>query len=129
MRVAVDGTRFVFLHNTDPRKAIKGNVRLLPGKMNTPTQPMYNINQHGEKVLINANNNTEKQTLTLAPIEVTYELPALGSKVLVIPAGKSAKQGKWWLETTTEPRRPSKVPAAIRIVSAQKMEDNFAKAD
>ena len=54
---------------------------------------MYNINQHGEKVLINANNNTEKQTLTLAPIEVTYELPALGSKVLVIPAGKSAKQG------------------------------------
>lgn len=129
VRVAVDGTRFVFLHNTDPRKAIKGNVRLLPGKMNTPTQPMYNINQHGEKVLINANNNTEKQTLTLAPIEVTYELPALGSKVLVIPAGKSAKQGKWWLETTTEPRRPSKVPAAIRIASAQKMEDNFAKAD
>lgn len=49
--------------------------------------------------------------------------------VLVIPAGKSAKQGKWWLETTTEPRRPSKVPAAIRIASAQKMEDNFAKAD
>lgn len=39
VRVAVDGTRFVFLHNTDPRKAIKGNVRLLPGKMNTPPSP------------------------------------------------------------------------------------------
>ena len=69
---------------------------------------MYNINQHGEKVLISAGNADEKQMLTLDPIEVDYELPALGSKVLVIPAGKSAKQGKWWLETAAQPKRPSK---------------------
>ena len=48
VRVAVDGTRFVFLHNTDPKNAIRGKVRLLPGKMNRPATPMYNINQHGE---------------------------------------------------------------------------------
>lgn len=34
VRVAVDGTRFVFLHNTDPKMPFVGKVRLLPGRMN-----------------------------------------------------------------------------------------------
>ena len=34
VRVATDGTRFVFLHNTDPKKPVKGKARLIPGKLN-----------------------------------------------------------------------------------------------
>lgn len=31
IRVAQDGTRFIFLHNTDPKQSIKGHVRIVPG--------------------------------------------------------------------------------------------------
>lgn len=129
IRVGIDGTRFVFLHNTDPQKSIKGTVRLLPGKMKRPSKPMYNINQHGEKVLIDVHDDGENGTLALEPVEVTYELNALDTKVLVIPSGKRPSQGEWWPHKAAQPKRPSKVPASIRIVSVKKKEDCVGNAD
>lgn len=129
VRVAVDGTRFVFLHNTDPKNAIRGKVRLLPGKMNRPATPMYNINQHGEKVLIAASEAADTDSVTVSPINVSYDLPALGTKVLVIPAGKPGTKGEWWPQEQIRPLRPAKLPQPVRIASALKKEDAFAKAD
>ena len=129
VRVAVDGTRFVFLHNTDPKNAIRGKVRLLPGKMNRPATPMYNINQHGEKVLIAASEAADTDSVTVSPITVSYDLPALGTKVLVIPAGKPETKGEWWPQEQIRPLRPAKLPQPVRIASALKKEDAFAKAD
>lgn len=129
VRVAVDGTRFVFLHNTDPKNAIRGKVRLLPGKMNCPATPMYNINQHGEKVLIAASEAADTDSVTVSPINVSYDLPALGTKVLVIPAGKPETKGEWWPQEQIRPLRPAKLPQPVRIASALKKEDAFAKAD
>ncbi|MCE8585354.1 beta-galactosidase [Bacteroides fragilis] len=129
VRVAVDGTRFVFLHNTDPKNAIRGKVRLLPGKMNRPATPMYNINQHGEKVLIAASEAADTDSVIVSPINVSYDLPALGTKVLVIPAGKPETKGEWWPQEQIRPLRPAKLPQPVRIASALKKEDAFAKAD
>ncbi|MCF2688761.1 beta-galactosidase [Bacteroides fragilis] len=129
VRVAVDGTRFVFLHNTDPKNAIRGKVRLLPGKMNRPATPMYNINQHGEKVLIAASEAADTDSVTVSPINVSYDLPALGTKVLVIPAGKPETKGEWWPQEQIRPLRPAKLPQPVRIASALKKEDAFAKTD
>lgn len=129
VRMAADGTRFVFLHNTDPKKAIQGKVRLLPGKMSRTVAPMYNINQHGEKVLVTSAETADADSLVVDPINVAYDLPALGTKVLVIPAGKPVEKGEWWPQEQMRPLRPAKVPAPLRIASAQKKEDAFAEAD
>ena len=65
----------------------------------------------------------------MQPIDVDYDLPALETKVLVIPAGKSARQGKWWPQEQMRPLRPSRLPAPVRIASVQKKEDAFSEAD
>ena len=129
VRIAADGTRFVFLHNTDPKNPIQGKVSLMPGKMNRPATPMYNINQHGDKVLIASAESADTDSLTVDPIRVAYNLPALGTKVLVIPAGKPVEKGEWWPREQMRPLRPSKVPAPLRTASAQKKKDAFAQAD
>ncbi len=129
VRVATDGTRFVFLHNTDPKNPVKGKARLVPGKLDRPAEPMYNINQHGEKVLIATSGTGDDKMMTVDPIDVDYDLPALETKVLVIPAGKSARQGKWWPQEQMRPLRPSRLPAPVRIASVQKKEDAFSEAD
>lgn len=129
VRMAADGTRFVFLHNTDPKQAVRGKVRLLPGKADRQTAPMYNINQHGEKVLIAAGEGGNKELQEADPIDVAYDLPALGCKVLVIPAGKEVAKGEWWPKEAARVSRPSKVPATVRVAAAQKKEDAFSEAD
>lgn len=129
VRIAADGTRFVFLHNTDAQNSIQGKVRLFPGKTNQSASPMYNINQHGEKVLISSDHSTMVQTKDAEPIEVGYTLPALGTKVLVIPAGKSAKKGEWWPQEQMRPLRPSRIPDVVRISSVLKKEDDYSQAD
>ena len=129
VRVAVDGTRFVFLHNTDAKKPVRGKVRLIPGKVNHLSTPMYNINQHGEKVLIASLETSVANIPESEAIDVTYELPALGSKVLVIPARKGTAEGEWWPKEQIRPVRPSQMPASVRVVFAQKKEDAFENAD
>ncbi len=128
IRVAVDGTRFIFLHNTDPEHPLKGKVTLLPGKLSRPTEPMYNINQNGEKVLIASADVQDKDSLVIDPIEVRYDLPALGTKVLVVPAGKKTSQGEWWPKEQARILRPSHLPKPVRVAKAWKKEELFDKA-
>lgn len=127
VRIAVDGTRFIFLHNTDPDHSIKGKVSLIPGKLSKPTEPMYNVNQLGEKVLITSALVKSKDSLAVEKMEVLYDLPALGSKILVIPAGKKPEQGEWWPKEQAHPLRPSRLPKTVRIASVLKKEDDFSK--
>lgn len=129
VRVAVDGTRFVFLHNTDPDNPSKGTVTLVPGAVTRPSEPMYNIDQNGNKVLIAAAEASAADSLQVDPIEVKYDLPALGCRVLVIPAGKKPSQGEWWPREPRQPSRPSHLPEGVRIASALRAEDDFARAD
>lgn len=128
VRIAVDGTRFIFLHNTDPSHPLKGKVTLLPGKMRTPAEPMYNIDQNGQKVLIASADVEKSDSLLVDPMEVSYELPALGTKVLVVPNGKKPTHGEWWPKEQKRSLRPSSLPKAIRIASAWKKEDDFSRA-
>lgn len=128
IRVAEDGTRFIFLHNTNPQQAIKGKVRIIPGKSPKHSDPMYNINQHGEKVLIDAEAEENHNLQNVSPIEVEYELPALGAKVLVLPANSSVKKGTWWPKAQMQTLRPSRLPDPVRVTSAWKKEDPFAEA-
>lgn len=128
MRIAVDGTRFIFLHNTDPEHPLKGKVTLIPGKLSRPTEPMYNINQNGEKVLIASADVQDADSLVIDPIEVSYDLPALATKVLVVPAGKKPSKGEWWPKEQARILRPANMPKPVRVVKAWKKEDMFDKA-
>lgn len=127
VRVALDGTRFVFLHNTDAKNGVEGVVTLTPGQLNRPMQPIYNINQHGEKVLIEAGGGAD--SVSSAPITVRYQLPALGSSVLVIPSGKQAEEGTWWPKEQPAIKRAAHLPASVRIATALRAEDPVEKAD
>lgn len=128
IRVATDGTQFVFLHNTDAEQPQKGTVTIVPGKVSKPTTPIYNVNQHGEKVLVKTGEVKEDEKVTLPPVDVTYDLPALGTKVLVIPPGKTPAEGDWWPKVQQKPARPAQLPEPIRIATAQRMEDAFDQA-
>lgn len=128
MRVAQDGTQFVFLHNTDAGKSSKGSATLLPGKIKLPQEAMYNIDQNGNKVLMQVNANLHGDSLIMEPITVNYELGPLDTKVLVIPAGKKAKAGTWWPEKQPDIKRPSRLPQPIRITSVKRKEDSVEQA-
>ena len=128
IRVAPDGTKFVFLHNTDAKQPLKGKTTLLPGHQGAQAAPMFNINQHGEKVLIAEAEGAADPVVTADPVEVAYDLPALGSAVLVIPAGKQAAQGTWWPKEQQRAVRPARQPQPVRITSVWKKEDDCSKA-
>ena len=123
IRVAQDGTRFIFLHNTDPEQAIQGKVKVVPAKSGKHSEPMYNINQHGEKVLIAASEKEDGPLPRIRPMEVAFDLPALGSMVYVLPAGTSADKGSWWPQPAMRALAPAKLPRPVRIASALKKED------
>ena len=129
MRVAKDGTRFIFLHTTDSKQPLRGKVKVVPGKLGRQSELMYNINQHGEKVKINAVKSEESRLQEMKPIDVVYDLPALGTKVWVIPAGASDEKGSWWPKPQVHPKRPSRFPQSIRVASVWRKEDAFAEAD
>ena len=88
VRIASDGTKFVFLHNTDDKKPLSGKVTLAPGKINKANEPIYNINQHGEKVLIKTNDENVKESISIPSFDVDFQLADLDAKVLVIPPEK-----------------------------------------
>lgn len=127
VRVSPDGTRFVFLHNTDPENPIDGTVTMVPGTLSRATEPIYNVNQHGEKVLIQTA-DIKGDSVVVAPFDVDFDLSALGTQVLVIPPGATPQQGEWWPKVQPRPLRPSNMPEPIRIASAQRAEDPFSKA-
>lgn len=128
VRIAPDGTRFVFLHNTDPKKPLAGKVTVVPGKIVRPTEPIYNIDQYGQKVLIKTAEAAAADFATVEPFEVNYDLADLGAKVLVIPPRTTPDRGEWWPKPQPLPVRPSVLPAPVRIASAMKCDDPVAEA-
>lgn len=126
VRVAPDGTRFVFLHNTDPVKPAAGTLTVVAGADTFPKEPMYNINQYGEKVLIKPIAGTRPGAV-LPPFDVTYDLADLGAMVLVIPPGKSPDQGMWYPRPLTLPRHPAD-PPPVRIATARRKNDPLTGA-
>lgn len=90
---------------------------------------MYNIDQNGNKVLMQVNNSQRQaDSLYLSPIEVKYDLEGLDTRVLVIKPGQKASSGEWWPKKQKGIRRPGKLPEAIRIASVKRKEDNYDQA-
>jgi hypothetical protein len=121
VRVAPDGTRFVFLHNTDAKNPVSGKVTVVPGKITRPVGPIYNTDQEGNRVLVRTV-DADTDASTIPPFEVDYALADLGAKVLVIPPGKTAAEGVWYPKTQTLPAPPV-LPVPVRIASALKHHD------
>ncbi len=121
VRVAPDGTRFVFLHNTDAKKPVSGKVTVVPGKIARSAGPIYNYDQEGNRVLVRTG-EADAGAATIPSFEVDYSLADLGAQVLVIPPGKTAAQGIWYPKAQTLPAPPV-LPAPVRIASALKHPD------
>ncbi len=121
VRVAPDGTRFVFLHNTDAKKTISGKVTMVPGKVSRSADPIYNLNQEGNRVLVRIG-DVDAGVPTIPPFEVDYTLADLGAKVLVIPPGKTPAEGVWYPKAQAV-APPASLPAPLRIASALKHHD------
>jgi hypothetical protein len=121
VRVAPDGTRFVFLHNTDAKNPVSGKVTLIPGKATRQSEPIYNYDQEGNRVLVRTK-EADTQVAAIAPFEVDYALADLGTKVLVIPSGKTPAEGTWYPKAQDVPS-PMPLPAPVRIASALKRQD------
>ena len=124
VRISPDGTRFVFLHNTDPQSPASGTVTLLPGQMTRPTAPMYNIDRDGNKVAVTASDTTTS-AVSIEPFDVAYDLAPLGAKVLVIPPSKASPSGTWYPKTQPPAPRSATLPAAVRIASVKRKNDPF----
>lgn len=122
VRVGPDGTRFVFLDNTDVGKPVSRKVTVVPGKIATPTGPIYNIDQNGNRVLVQSAAATATQSPNIPPFEVSFELGPLGAKVLVIPPGKTPAEGVWYPKVQQQ-RALSALPPAVRLASALKQND------
>lgn len=123
VRVAPDGTRFVFLHNTDAKKPVSGKVTVVPGKITRPAGPIYNYDQEGKRVLVRTNDaGANTGFATIPPFEVDYTLADLGATVLVIPAGKTPAEGVWYPKVQTAAKSPPP-PPPVRIASALKQSD------
>jgi hypothetical protein len=122
IRVGPDGTRFVFLDNTDANKPISGKVTLVPGKTARSIGPIYNIDQNGNRVLIKADASAA-QSPNIPPFTVSYDLAPLGAKVLVIPPGKTPAEGVWYPKAQKPIAAPSQLPATVRLASALERND------
>lgn len=96
IRIAPDGTRFVFVCNTDTGETIRGRVTIVPGAIAKPAAPMFNVDQNGNKVLVQTAGGGERDTLHGQPFDIDIDLPPLDAQVLVIPPGAVPDQGEWW---------------------------------
>lgn len=121
VRISPDGTRFVFLHNTDARQSIAGKVTVVPGQINRPSGAIYNYDQEGNRVSVETRNPGTK-TADVVPFEVEYSLTDLGAKVLVILPGKTPAEGEWYPKPQPVPVSTPQ-PAPVRITSALKKND------
>jgi hypothetical protein len=121
IRVAPDGTRFVFLHNTDAKNPVSGKVTVVPGKASHQSEPIYNYDQEGNRVLVETK-DADSKIASIPPFEVEYALAYLGAKVLVIPPGKTPAEGTWYPKKQDVPAPPA-LPAPVRIASALKHHD------
>ncbi len=121
LRVAPDGTRFVFLHNAGNSPA-KGTYTVIPDKSAQLQAPAYNIDQHGNKVKVEIDTESAANT-SIKPFKIDCNLPPMGSKILVIAPKKSASEGVWYPKPQAEIQRPSKLPQPIRIAKVLRHDD------
>ncbi|WP_316753056.1 beta-galactosidase [Pedobacter gandavensis] len=96
IRIAADGTKFVFIHNNSAKKKIVGTALVKPTENVGMAKPIYNVNQHEEKVLISVDNKGGNGLVAIPSFEIKYELDSMETKVLVIPPGANATKGFWW---------------------------------
>jgi len=117
VRVGPDGTKFVFLDNTDPKNSLSGKVTIEPQKIAMQAGPIYNIDQNGNRVLIKTD-DLASQSTEIPPFDMEYQLEALGAKVLVIPPGKTAAEGVWYPKPQKPAQVPGPLPAPVRLAFA-----------
>ncbi|HEU5070961.1 MAG TPA: beta-galactosidase [Verrucomicrobiae bacterium] len=122
VRVGPDGTRFVFLDNSDPKNPVSGKVAVVPGKIVKPTEPIYNIDQDGNRVMIKTADAVVASAI-IPPFDVDYDLAPLGAKVLVIAPGKTPAEGVWYPKQQEPIARPAALPTPVRIATALKRND------
>jgi hypothetical protein len=122
MRIARDGTRFVFLTSTDTRNPVSGKITVVPGNIARSAGPVYNTDQDGNRVPIKTG-EVVALSKSLPSFDVDYDLDALGAKVLVIPPGKTPAEGVWYPKPQKPVARPVTLPAPVRIASALKRHD------
>ena len=100
VRMAKDGTRFVFVHTADRDGPHQGTVRFVAKGASVDTKPTI----------------------------VRYELPPFGAKVCVLPFGvEDDSKGIWYPEPAAAPQRPVKLPDPIEITSVRRMYDAVPK--
>lgn len=124
VRVATDGTRFVFLHNNDPEKSISGTVTLLPGVAPEGQGPLYNIDQNGKKVLIK-DGPLRRDSAGSAVLMVSYRLDGLGTKVLVIPPGGDVSSGSWFFGERFNDVDTGRKAPSIRVAKVLTRDDDY----
>jgi hypothetical protein len=122
VRVCPDGTRFVFLDNIDPKNPVAGKVTVVPEKVVKSDEPIYNIDQDGNRVLIKTD-DAIAESATIPPFDVEFDLAPLGAKALVIPPGKTPTEGVWYPKPQKPIARPATLPAPVRIATALKRND------
>lgn len=126
VRLGPDGTKFVFLLNNDPKSPAAGKATLVPGRIARPTEPIYNINQYGEKVLIKTADAVSAVPAEVAPVEVAYDLAPLGAKCLVVPPGRTPAEGVWYPKPQAPIVRPATLPPPVRIATAWRRDEDFS---
>lgn len=124
IRTAPDGTRFVFLLNNNPKSPVKGVATLHPGKAGKPAEPIYNIDQNGNKVLIRTGDAEGGKIGD--NLQVAFDLGPLESKVLVIPPEAKPDAGIWYPKPVPQREHPATLPASVRLTQASRHEEDFA---
>jgi hypothetical protein len=124
IRIATDGTKFVFLHNSSGKKKITGTALVRPDVNAETGKPMYNINQNEEKVLIKLDSTKSAALLAEKPLEINYTLDSLETKVLIVPPKSTLDNGIWW-KMEKEIKKEAASPSVIRIKKALVYNEDF----
>jgi len=114
-RISSDGTRFVFVQNSSPSQKYSGVTTVKTGKSNN-AQPMYNIDQDENKVLIKSKNNVDTGIGAMKNLSIHYDLGAMETKVLIVPPGARADNGTWWSYSVPEAKAASPVGFRFKAV-------------
>jgi len=126
IRIAEDGTKFVFLHNNSAKKRINGTALVKPGANASTTTPIYNVDQNEKKVLIKVNAD-KKSVLAAEPaFEIKYDLDSLETKVLIIPPKATASKGVWWsLPDESYQKTQNSTKTSIQIKTVKTYNEDF----
>jgi len=120
-RIAADGTRFVFIHNSATDQSHSGAATVKASK-NDAGQPMYNIDQDENKVLIKSKNKADTTVGMIANLLIHYDLGPLETKVLIIPPAAGAEKGIWW--SYRAPITKVSIPVSFRFKSVKQYDED-----